>query len=140
MMQKGETLLDLRHTLNPFLAVAPGKARGLVDSYKAVLGGGVARWILATDGKLLHAEIQIGDATLGLTEKLPVNDEYPGKGSYVWMITPHAASLNTAMALPDSGWTVTSAPETTPDGESIIMHAVDGSGTTWIFQQSLKSV
>ncbi|MEP7337778.1 MAG: hypothetical protein ABI977_08535, partial [Acidobacteriota bacterium] len=78
-----------------------------------------------------HAEVRIGDATIGLTEKLP-------PGNYVWMVTPDVDSLQTKLEDSCGAWKITSPPMKTPDGESLIMHATDLSGATWIFQQDLK--
>ena len=122
--------MDARHTLNPFLAVKD--ADGLIESYIAVLGAELTRRLPPTGGPVIHAEVKIGDATIGLTEALP-------PGNYVWMVTPDVVYLQTRMEGSGGTWKITSAPRTTPDGESLIMHATDLSGATWIFQQDLKS-
>jgi predicted enzyme related to lactoylglutathione lyase len=54
------------------------------------------------------------------------------------MITPDVKYLQSQIDASGGGWKVTSPPRD-PDGESIIMHATDPSGATWIFQEVLKS-
>ncbi|HXD34963.1 MAG TPA: hypothetical protein VN643_27835 [Pyrinomonadaceae bacterium] len=122
--------MNAHHTLNPFLAVKD--ADGLIQSYVAVLGAELTRRLPATGRPVVHAEVKIGDATIGLSEKLPA-------GNYVWMITPDVNYLKTRIDGSGSAWKITSPPTETTDGESIIMHATDLSGATWIFQQVLAS-
>ncbi|MEP7342818.1 MAG: VOC family protein, partial [Acidobacteriota bacterium] len=61
--------MDARHTLNPFLAVED--ADSLIQSYVAALGAELTRRLPETGRPVIHAEVRIGDATIGLTEKLP---------------------------------------------------------------------
>ena len=122
--------MNARHTLNPFLAVMD--ADDIIQSYVAVLGAELTRRVPAYGRPVVHAEVKIGDATIGLTEELP-------PGNYVWMVTPDVDSLKTKIEGSGGAWKVTSPPRETPDGESLIMHATDRSGATWIFQQDLKS-
>ena len=122
--------MSTRHTLNPFLAVKD--ADSLIQSYVAGLGAELTRRLPATGGPVVHAEVKVGDATIGLTEELP-------PGNYVWMVTPDVDYLKTKIEDSGGAWKITSAPRETPDGESLIMHATDLSGATWIFQQDLKS-
>jgi uncharacterized glyoxalase superfamily protein PhnB len=121
--------MNTRHTLNPFLAVMD--ADDIIQSYVAVLGAELTRRLPATGRPVIHAEIKIGDATIGLTEALP-------PGNYVWMVTPDVECLKSQLEASGGAWKVTSPPRETPDGESLIMHATDRSGATWIFQQDLK--
>jgi uncharacterized glyoxalase superfamily protein PhnB len=120
--------MNAHHTLNPFLFVKDADA--LIQSYVSVLGAELTRRVPATGRPVVHAEVRIGDATIGLTEELD-------PGNYVWMITPDVNYLKTRIDGSDA-WKITSAPRETPDGESLIMHATDLSGATWIFQQVLK--
>lgn len=101
-----------------------------------LLGAVVSGWIVAHNGELQHGEIQIGNATIGLTEQLPVVTEPAANRSYVWMLTSDVDALEAKM-VPGRGFTVTVEPHNTP--ESRLMHAIDESGTTWIFQQDRQS-
>jgi uncharacterized glyoxalase superfamily protein PhnB len=121
--------MDIHHTVNPFLAVK--NADALIWSYTKFLGGELTRRLPETGYPVIHAEVKIGDAVIGLTEALP-------PGNYVWMITPDVDGLKSAFDASPGVWTITSPPRCTPDGESRIMHATDLSGATWIFQQNLK--
>jgi uncharacterized glyoxalase superfamily protein PhnB len=122
--------MDIHHTVNPFLAVQ--NADSLIWSYTKFLGGKLMRRLPETSYPVIHAEVKIGDAVIGLTESLPA-------GNYVWMVTPDVDCLWHELEADAKGvWNITSQPKNTPDGESRIMHATDLSGTTWIFQQNLK--
>jgi uncharacterized glyoxalase superfamily protein PhnB len=122
--------MNAHHTLNPFLVVK--NADDLIQSYITVLGGELIRRLPATGYPVNHAEVKIGDATIGLTEALQ-------PGAYVWMITPDVNDLKSKIDASGGTWKITSPLKETLDGESIIMHATDLSGATWIFQQVLKS-
>ncbi|MFL6216197.1 MAG: VOC family protein [Blastocatellia bacterium] len=127
--------MDAHHTLNPFLAVPVKQADRLIQSYLDLLGGELTQRQTAKDGSLIHAEVKVGDATIGLTEKLPA-------GNYVWMITASVDDIKRRIENSNSGaWKITMGPQTSsgPYGSSIIMHASDLSGATWIFQQPLTS-
>jgi uncharacterized glyoxalase superfamily protein PhnB len=122
--------MDAHHTLNPFLAVK--NADKLIQSYLDLLGGKLITRVLDKDGKrVAHAEVQIGDATIGLSETLLA-------GNYVWAITANVDDLFNRITNSNSdAWKVASKPQVTGDGKSKIMHATDLSNTTWIFQQIL---
>jgi PhnB protein len=63
------------HTVTPSLCVS-GAAKA-IDFYKKALGAEEKYRFPAPDGKIMHAEIQIGDSTIMLADEMP---EYGGKG------------------------------------------------------------
>jgi PhnB protein len=63
------------HTVTPSLFVA-GAAKA-IDFYKKALGAEEVSRFPGPDGKLMHAEIRIGDSTIMLGDEMP---EHGGKG------------------------------------------------------------
>lgn len=55
--------------LSPYLSV--GDAAGAIEFYKEVFGATEALRMEHTDGKILHAEIRIGDSTVMLVDEPP---------------------------------------------------------------------
>jgi PhnB protein len=63
------------HTVTPSLFVA-GAAKA-IDFYKKALGAEEVSRFAGPDGKIMHAEIRIGDSTIMLGDEMP---EHGGKG------------------------------------------------------------
>lgn len=57
------------HSLSPYLSV--GDAAGAIEFYKEVFGATEALRMERPDGKVLHAEIRIGDSTVMLVDEPP---------------------------------------------------------------------
>jgi uncharacterized glyoxalase superfamily protein PhnB len=69
MTQKAKAIPDGFHTVTPYLAVRD--AAKAIDYYKRAFGA-VERFRMPTpDGKIAHAEIQIGDSILMLSDEAP---------------------------------------------------------------------
>jgi PhnB protein len=71
------------HTVTPSLFVA-GAAKA-IDFYKKALGAEEVMRFPSPDGKIMHAEIRIGDSTLMLGDEMP---EQGGKGPKSYGGTP----------------------------------------------------
>jgi PhnB protein len=63
------------HTVTPSLFVA-GAAKA-IDFYKKALGAEEVSRFVGPDGKIMHAEIRIGDSTIMLGDEMP---DHGGKG------------------------------------------------------------
>ena len=75
------------HTLTPALTVRDGKAA--VDFYQRAFGATVRHVMEMPDGKVMHAELQVGDSVLMLS------DEFPDWGAFApQSIGGTASSLN----------------------------------------------
>jgi PhnB protein len=71
------------HTVTPSLFVA-GAAKA-IDFYKKALGAEEVMRFPAPDGKIMHAEIRIGDSTIMLGDEMP---NHGGKGPKSYGGTP----------------------------------------------------
>ena len=111
--------MNSHHTLNPFVSVTNG--RNLINSCVSVLGGTETEIVMQGD-RIAHAEVQVGDATIGITEILP-------HANYVWLITADIDALKARIDTPGSGWKFLPT-----DPKSPILHALDPAGIAWIIQ------
>jgi PhnB protein len=60
------------HTVTPYLAV--GNASEAIDFYKRAFGAKERSRMAAPDGKVMHAEIQIGDSKVFVADEFPQSD------------------------------------------------------------------
>ena len=88
------------HTLTPSLTVRGGAKA--IDFYKAAFGAKEISRLAGDDGKLMHAEIQIGDSRLMLADESPEWGNFapePGKGAtYVLYVKDCDEVFNQAVA------------------------------------------
>lgn len=68
------------HTVTPYLTVAG--ADTFIQFVAAVFGGQVSERIMRPDGKIAHADVRIGDATIMLAD---ASDEWPARPSALYI-------------------------------------------------------
>ena len=59
------------HSVNTVLIVGDGDGRKAIEFYKRVFGAAETMFMADSDGKLMHAEIRIGDSTVMIGEERP---------------------------------------------------------------------
>jgi uncharacterized glyoxalase superfamily protein PhnB len=126
-----------RPTLSPYLAVAD--ARRAVGWYSDVFGGRLGEMVEMPDGRLGHAEILIGDATLMLA------DEFPEQG-HVGPLARGGTSVSIVIDVDDvdvtteraaqAGATVERQPEDMPYGFRTAA-VLDPFGHRWLIEAPL---
>jgi PhnB protein len=62
------------HTASPYLITA--NAAAALEFYCAAFGGTVKRRLAMPDGKIMHAEIKIGDSIIMLADEFPSHDAF----------------------------------------------------------------
>ena len=62
------------HTASPYLIVAHGAAA--LEFYQTAFGATVKRRLAMPDGKIMHAEIKIGDSILMLADEFPSHEAF----------------------------------------------------------------
>jgi len=113
--------------LNPY--VADPDAWTLLDSYVAVLGGEVVDRETTEAGGIARAVVKVGDASLAMTDQLPVT-------RYVLVNTLDLDGISDRIG-GAADWTITQPPSSR--GSFTVMHATDPAGITWIIQQPILS-
>jgi PhnB protein len=83
MANKAQAIPKGYHTVTPSIFVA-GAAKA-IDFYKKALGAEEVMRFLGPDGKIMHAEIRIGDSTIMLGDEMP---EHGGKSPKSYGGTP----------------------------------------------------
>ena len=83
MAKKAQAIPKGYHTVTPSIIVA-GAAKA-IDFYKKALGAEEVMRFLGPDGKIMHAEIRIGDSTIMLGDEMP---EHGGKSPKSYGGTP----------------------------------------------------
>jgi PhnB protein len=101
------------HTLNPHLAV--DDAAGAIEFYKRAFGARERGRMLGPDGKIAHAEIEVGDSVIMLSDPMPQSPYKPPKelggisgGLYVYVEDVDEL----AQQVVDAGGTITTPIET----------------------------
>jgi len=69
MATKAQAIPKGLHTVTPSLVVA-GAAKA-IDFYKKALGAEELMRFPGPDGKIMHAELRIGDSTIMLADEMP---------------------------------------------------------------------
>jgi PhnB protein len=59
------------HSVNTVLIVRDGDGRKAIEFYKRVFGATESMFMADTEGRLMHAEIKIGDSTVMIGEERP---------------------------------------------------------------------
>jgi PhnB protein len=100
------------HTLTPYLAV--DDARKAIDFYKRAFGASERVLMPAPDGKVGHAELQIGDSIVMLSDPFPQSRTTPpkelgGSTTTLFMYVDDVDAVVKRAA--DAGATVASEPE-----------------------------
>jgi PhnB protein len=83
MANKAQAIPKGYHTVTPSIFVA-GAVKA-IDFYKKALGAEEVMRFLGPDGKIMHAEIRIGDSTIMLGDEMP---EHGGKSPKSYGGTP----------------------------------------------------
>ena len=83
MAKKVQAIPKGYHTVTPSIFVA-GAAKA-IDFYKKALGAEEVMRFPGPDGKIMHAEIRIGDSSIMLGDEMP---EHGGKGPKAYGGTP----------------------------------------------------
>ena len=87
MAKKAQAIPKGYHTVTPSLFVAG--ASKAIDFYKKALGAEELMRFAGPDGKIMHAEIKIGDSIVMLGDEMP---EQGGKGPRAYGGSPSAFS------------------------------------------------
>jgi uncharacterized glyoxalase superfamily protein PhnB len=126
-----------RPTLSPYLAVAD--ARAAVAWYVEVFGGVAGETVEMPDGRLGHAEVRIGDATLMLADEFPeMNLLAPTSrgGTTVSVVVDVADVDATTDTARDAGATVEREPADMPYGFRAA-GIIDPFGHRWLVEAPL---
>jgi PhnB protein len=109
----GKPIPEGYHTLNPHLAV--DDAAGAIEFYKRAFGAKERGRMLGPDGKIAHAEIEVGDSVIMLSDPMPQSPYKPPKelggisgGLYVYVEDVDEL----AQQVVDAGGTITTPIET----------------------------
>jgi PhnB protein len=100
------------HTVTPYLAV--GDAAGAIEFYKRAFGAKERGIMPAPDGKIAHAEIEIGDSLIMLSDQFPQSAAKPPKelGGTTAAIFLYVEDVDSVVQdAVDAGATVTMPPE-----------------------------
>jgi uncharacterized glyoxalase superfamily protein PhnB len=128
-----------RPTLSPYLAVSDG--RRAVEWYVQVFGGVLGETVEMPDGRLGHAEIRIGNATLMLADEFPeighASPETRG-GTTVTVVIDVADVDDVTRTAKSAGATVESEPADQPYGFRGAT-IVDPFGHRWIIEAPLPA-
>jgi uncharacterized glyoxalase superfamily protein PhnB len=110
-------------TVSPYLIV--NNASGVIDFLAGVFGAEELRRFPAPDGKLLHAEVRIGDSVVMVAD---ANPEWPAAPGHVYVYVPDVdATYERALA---AGATSLMAPVKLEDDDKR-GGVLDPGGTTW---------
>jgi PhnB protein len=99
-------------SVTPYLVVDDGK--GAIEFYKRALGATECGCMHGPDGMIAHAELQIGDAIVMLSDKFPQSTtstpkELGGSTVGIWLFVEDVDSVVQDAA--DAGATITMQPE-----------------------------
>lgn len=111
------------HTLNVHVAVF--RARTLIDQLKDVFDAREKSVHVAPNGRIINAEIEIGDSTLLIGEQLPSKEPFPAQ---IYMYVGDVDALYVRAI--KSGWTSIEEPGDQPYGERRAA-VEDDSGNRW---------
>jgi PhnB protein len=99
-------------SVTPYLTVDDGKAA--IEFYKRAFGASERGVMAAPDGKIAHAELQVGDAVVMLCDKLPQFVGEPPKelGGTTVTLFHYVEDVDSAVRnAADAGATITMEPE-----------------------------
>ena len=72
--RSGKPVPEGYHTASPYLSVP--NAAGALDCYRTAFGATMKRRLAMPDGKIMHAEIMIGDSILMLADEFPSHEAF----------------------------------------------------------------
>jgi PhnB protein len=118
-------------SITPYLTVDDGK--GAIEFYKRAFGATERGMMAAPDGKVAHAELQIGDSIIMLSDKFPQSvcqtpTELGGTTVAIFLFVEDVDSVVQAAA--DAGATITMPPENQFWGDRL-GQVTDPFGNVW---------
>ncbi len=118
--------------VSPYLIVEPAEAA--IDFMLTVLGGTEVRRHLTPEGRVMHAEVRIGDSLVMVGG---ANPEWPAVPAALHVYVDDVdATYTQALA---AGATSVSAPETKPYGDRSA-YVKDAAGTIWFISTHVEDV